>query len=755
MAANGDRHESTIARLVRHLRHDRVAGITAVGVVAVLAAAAVGFGGGAHSVLPKIGDIGAWLSNDSQGSVTHANGLSGKADTRIGLTNAAGHPLTVTQDGDTVIVLDTVTGKVTRIDPAQLTVTQTVTYGSPNVQIVSGGGKAYVVDPAKGLVQPIDPERLRVIGSPVALRAPLGAAAVDGRGTVWVPELSTGQLVPVSGGTRGAAVPIGSPGDAVHLTIANGVPVVTDTTSSTMTVLPPTGTRQTVNLPSGGGTGAVVPAATDGSVVPVLSTGSHQLVIVDTGSAVTTQVALDGFAADDLGSPQALGGRVYVPDNSTGRLIVYDSGSGRMLNQITVSGQRGRLDLFMHDGMLWANDASGSAAVSVDSAGAVHPISKYAPDLPGGPLPKPTRSSPPRPDGGGPTRGAGAPGTLPKGGNGKGSGNGDGGGNGNGGGNGGGRGTPVKPPTQPPPRTPPPTPPKTTPPTTAPPTTPPAAPPNAPTGIGETAGAGFVEVKFSPSAGATPTSYTLSDLPSGATAAPDSVSPNGPYEFRVTGLSCDQTYKFSVAANYPTGAKSSSGGSARPCLAPSTPGGLNLNVGTQKQVGAAWQAAKDNGGTVTYTVTIKGGNVKGTTKSTTAATSKTFSGLTNFDSYTVAVTAANSAGTSRQASTSKTLGNLNGQGGHIYNNPVYAVNERSTMDADGTGNIVGSFGANSNAPVTVLCVDTGGRWQDPDTTHTPNGSTWYYLSKPQKGWVATGYVTGPKNVWSCDGAYGG
>jgi hypothetical protein len=755
-AAARDRHESTIARIVRNLRRDRVAGITAVGAVAVLAAAAVGFGGGAHSVLPRIGDIGAWLSNDSQGSVTHANGLSGKADTRIGLTNAAGHPLTVTQDGDTVIVLDTVTGKVTRIDPSQLTVTQSVTYGSPNVQIISGGGKAYVVDPTKGLVQAIDPDRLSVIGEPVALRAPLGVAAVDGRGTAWVPELSTGQLVPVTGGTKGAPVPVGSPGDVVHLTMANGVPVATDTTAATMTVLPPSGARQTVKLPATGGTAMVGPTATDGSVVPLLATGSHQMVIVDTRDAVTTEVALDGFAADDLGAPQALGGRVYVPDSTTGRLIVYDSVSGRMLNQITVSGRRGRISVFMHDGMLWANDASGSAAVSVDSSGAVHPISKYTPDLPGGPLPRPSSSPSPHAQGGGPDPGAGAPGSEPKGGSGE-RGKGDGG-NGGGNGNGGGAGVPGRPtppkaspappnpkppnPTPPSPTPPSPTPPGPTPPRTTPPrTTPPAAPPNAPTGIGETAGAGYIEVKFSPSTGATPTSYTLSGLPSGATADPQSVPPDGPYQFRVSGgMDCGTPYKFSVVANFPTGTRSNSGGSALSCTAPGAPSGLSLDVGTQKQITATWQAARANGGTVTYTAGISGG-----TSANVTGTSKTFTGLKNFQSYTVTVTATNGAGASKPpASAAKSLSHAVWNG-HIGNNPKDPVALRPTPSTSQTQKQW--FPAPGGAAVSVVCVMPGGAWVDP--TGSPSGSNWYKVSNPQPGYVATGYVVGVSGVWSC------
>ncbi|GIH18853.1 fibronectin type III domain-containing protein [Rugosimonospora africana] len=755
------RQESTVARAVRVLRTERLAGITAVGAVAVLIVSLVGFGGGAHSVLPRIADIGAWLANDSQGSVTHANGLSGKADTRVTLTNAAGHPLKVIQDGDTVLVEDTVTGTVTRIDPAQLTVTQSVSYGSAGVQVVAGGGKAYVVDPVKGLVQPIDPDRLSVIGPPVGLTAPLGTAAVDGHGTAWVPVLRSGQLTPVSGGTAGAPVTVGSPGDLFTLTIAAGTPVVTDVTSATMTVLVPGGGRRTVNLPTGPGgpppATLLAPASTDGAVIPLLATGSHQMVVVDTAAGRPTSVNLDGFDRDDLGGPETLGGRVYIPDNTTGRLIVYDSASGRLLNQVNVSGRSGRLNLFLNDGMLWANDASGAAAVSVDSAGAVHTISKYTPDLPGGPLPH-ASPTPTQTSGGGSLPGPGDDpgrrGNSGNGGNQSGGGNGQSGAGGQGGGGagggGGGRGGNPPPPVT---RSSPPAPPTTKPPTTQPAapkspspkppaTTPAGAPPDSAHGVSETPGPGYIDVKFSPSSGATPTSYTLSGLPSGASVSPDSVPAGGPYSFHVTGLACTGTpYKFTVVANYSTGPKQASGGGAQPCLVPSMPRSLKLNGSTQRQIGVSWQAPSSDGGAkVTYTV--KGG---GKTLSA-SGTSATITGLTNFSSYTVTVAAKNGAGSSQPPAQGSVqiAHNVNG---HLGGDALYGVNVRSSTSASGTGNIVHTFDKGSTAAVTVKCEKNGGSWTDP--TGSPTGDTWYQVTSPYAGYIATAYVTGASGAWNC------
>jgi hypothetical protein len=728
MASNG--MGTTLVRALKVLRTERVAGVTAIGIVGVLMATVAGLGGRAHSVLPTLRDIGAWLSNDQKGSVTHANGVASKPDATVPLSNAAGHKLIVTQDGDIVIVTDTVTGTATRIDAGQLRVVQSANYGSPAVQIVAGAGRAYAIDPVRGVAQPIDPNQLTTLGAPVALTPPISGAGLDAAGTLWLALPGTGEAASVIGDRAAARIPIGSPGDTLMLTIAGGVPVLTDATAGTVTVLPASGARQTVNLPLPGGSGVLLaPTATDGAVVPLLAKGSQQIVIVDTATGRPTAVALDGLTGHDLGTPQALGGRVYVPDNTTGRLIVYDTASGRTLNQVAVGGGPGRIELFTRDGVLWANDAQGSAAVSIDSSGTVTPVSKYTTDLPGGSLPSiaPSASANPRAPGGGPGVGGRAPGHN-NGGTGGNPRGGSGGGGSGGGGSGGSGNTP--PPSPRPPSPAPPAPP------------PPPAPPNAATNIGETPGPGYVDVKFSPAAGATPSSYTLSGVPSGATVTPSRVT-GSPYRFRVTGLSCGAPYTFKVVANYPTAALSASGGSARACLPPGAPRNLNLDTGTSQQITASWQApADEGGGSVTYTAQLDGNGATGVG----GATSHLFTGVSNFNSHTVTVTAKNAAGRSQPpASTSKRLEHAPWHG-TTFNNSLAELYIRQSPTTNSA--IQHTFAANTSNPVTVVCQATGGAWHD---FHDPNlnGNTWYKVSSPATGYMATGYVTGVSGVWPC------
>src|SRR5436853_184047 len=81
---------------------------------------------------------------------------------------------------------------------------------------------------AAGLVQRVDPESLATMGPAIGLRSPLGAAALDGQGTLWVPVPSTGQVVPIRAGRQGTPVGVGHPGDPMTLTVAQGAAVVTD-----------------------------------------------------------------------------------------------------------------------------------------------------------------------------------------------------------------------------------------------------------------------------------------------------------------------------------------------------------------------------------------------------------------------------------------------------------------------------------------------------------------------------------------------
>jgi hypothetical protein len=104
----------------------------------VIGVIAVVLGGGVALVVPRPPDIGAWLGVGNKGTV--ANGLSG------------------------------------RIDPPQLTVAESWHYGAAGAEVVAGSGRLYVIDPAAGTVQRVNPDTLATIGGPVRLPPALTSA---------------------------------------------------------------------------------------------------------------------------------------------------------------------------------------------------------------------------------------------------------------------------------------------------------------------------------------------------------------------------------------------------------------------------------------------------------------------------------------------------------------------------------------------------------------------------------------------------
>ena len=560
-------------------------GCIAMAVVVVVAGAA--FGANPHRVLAAVHGVTAWLANDSQGSVTRANGLSGRADARIRLAGTAGHRLKVIQDGSTILIEDLTTHTITRIDPADLTITQTAGLSTAGAQIVVGAGLAYLIDPRAGTLVPINPVSLTIDGRPITLTAPLGAnPGITSDGTLWVPDDGTGTLVPIRRGAAASPVPVGRGGDSLSLTIANGRPVVVDATSDTLTALA-TGqittlasasAKTTINLPTFSGGALLAPPATPGSIVPLLFGAQHQLVVVNIARNAVSAVPLTGLGRDHLDAPLALGTRVYIPDESAGALVAYDTATQALGSQVAIGSGPGPIDAFVQNGVLWANAPDGARAVAVNSDGSSYSIDKYQPGLPGGPLParhhSPVSHIPP------PLLGPVGP-PVPSPGPGP-------------------TGTPHPPPPRlgptkhpHPGRSPSPRPrprprPRPTPGPTHTPTPPPPTPPTAPSNVIETPQAGSILVNFSPVSTGTPLRYVLHSAPGTPTVPPEQVGAHGPFTFTVTGLSCAQTYAFTVTAVFGNGQKASApAAAARPCLPPGAPGNLKATPADQK-INLSW-----------------------------------------------------------------------------------------------------------------------------------------------------------------------
>lgn len=602
----------------------RATGYIALCSVGALVGTSVVVGSGKAGAVPDLSDIGAWLTSSRTGEAAHANGLTGDVDGKVKLPGMGDHPVSISQDGKTVLVLDEKTGKLVRIDPSQLSAEQSSRYGT-GLQLVSGGSYAYLVDPVKARVQRIDPVRTTRIGAPVDLGSgPLGKAVADRKGTLWVPVPGQGRVVPFPHGKKGHAVAVadrsGKP-DTLVMTLADGRPVVTDTKGGTVTLLKHSGRGMRFKLPGAvteAPTGSVlVPASTAGDVVPVLARESGRMTLVNTRTGSLLNARL-GAGGHDYGTPQVLGSKVYVPDNSNGTLKVYDTEEAAIASPIKVTGKRGKLSLFVRDGLLWVNDADNATAVVVNSAGHVNRVHKYDDQAPSGRKP---RKNDPSGDSGqhDPAQGSDAPDppsdTPP-----------------------GADGSPHKPDRSREPDTP------EVPDKPKKPDGEEKKPAPRPPGTPQTqSGAGSIRISFAPSPGVKPTGYRLTGAPGGAEVKPQKVGADGPFTFEVSGGSCDQQYSFSVVAEFAGGKTAESGRSAptRPCVAPGAPqkvthsfpqGGRGINL--------TWQAPGIAGKGTRYTVTGSGNDPK----QPFAATHVSLTGLKNNRTYNLSVAATNAAG---------------------------------------------------------------------------------------------------------------
>ncbi|GAA4969792.1 hypothetical protein GCM10023205_38950 [Yinghuangia aomiensis] len=344
-----------------------------------LVAGMVVAGMGAAGADPNLSDIGAWLASDGKSSISHVNGLTGQVDGRVQLPKNSKSQLQVSEDGKSVLVMDTTTGQVSRIDPAQLTVPQTADFQA-GTQVFSGGGKAWLVDAAKGEVQAIDPVALAPLGPPVPVGArPLGTAQADPSGTLWIPVPATGQLVPFTT-QPGAPIKVAEPGGAMMLTLASGRPVVTDVVGGRLLVVSGTGIERTVTLPSeltkGKADKLQAPGRSEGPLVPILAADTGVLTLVDIDSGSVSAVPLK-LGDHDFGPPQVLGAKVYIPDRTTGSLAVYNTVRNEFEPQLKVTGVPGPLEAYVRDGLLWVNAPNSATAAVVNVQGQIHLIGKF------------------------------------------------------------------------------------------------------------------------------------------------------------------------------------------------------------------------------------------------------------------------------------------------------------------------------------------------------------------------------------------
>ena len=221
---------------------------------------------------------GAWMASSSAGSVSHV-GPDG-VDATVALPRSQGDLRVVQVDG--VAYVTDADGRLSRIDPAQLEVSQETLLPSSNARLVAGGGRLYAVDAAAGTVRELDPVQLTSIGPAVFVGQPLGAAVVDEHGVLWVTDTTTGRVVAVDGHMVGSAHQVAAPGVDVRLSVVGPDIVAVNPSTSTATVVSGPATSEPHAIPREAGATLAGPDAVDeGQILPIVS-GPHSLALNQT-----------------------------------------------------------------------------------------------------------------------------------------------------------------------------------------------------------------------------------------------------------------------------------------------------------------------------------------------------------------------------------------------------------------------------------------------------------------------------------------
>jgi hypothetical protein len=631
--------------------------------------------------------------------MTLVDGITGRVSAQLMLRGTAGHELQVSQEGNTILVYDPSTGILTRINAGTLK-----SSGSrstiPGIALVAGPNAAYLVDYGAATVQRINLGTLATSGNMVRIGGQIGQAGVDAKGTLWVPRLDTGQVIPVDGAGAGRPVTVASRKSDLSVSIAGGKPVVVDPAAGKVGYLSGTGVSWLARLPQAGASW-VVPPREDGSMLPLVSGGKGMLDIVDLSHRQVQPVPLGPGAPRQVGPPIADSGRVYIPDYDNGRVLAYNIAAGAWDASFTVAGRPGPFDAVSRNGIAYFSNPNGPQTVVVGPSGKPAPLNKYTP-----PSPKTPASSPPVPGAG---AGPGPVSPLPA------------------------RGAAPPPaPVQPP------QPPAQKPPANS------TAPPMPPQNVQAAAqGAGTANVAWTAPAGGGPvSSYTVTSQPPGASQPVAGTATSA----TVSGLTCATVYRFTVTAAGPGGqATSGASPAVRPCTTPAAPAGVTAAGQSDGSIQANWNAVS---GATNYQVSYQG-PTSGTVQAAANSLAIPATSLTYLGSYTITVYAMNPAGTSPGGGTTATAGppgqsftvdvTLSKTAQNPCTDPsVQNCRAEISHDPAYDGNVAG-YAPQGNT-VTGYCYKLG------QTVRNDNGATspaWIYTTTIATGYLPSMWLGGP------------
>lgn len=343
--------------------------VSGLGVVA-LAGAVLGalFGAGSPARSVSLRDGSLWIQSLT-GSLERLDTGSGAIGYRLS-TPVAGAPLEIVDDGTTTVLRDPKTGAIRSIDlsaaKAKLSPPSDL---APEARLVSGAGRTFVLFAARGEVAVLDPATLAV-GAAVTLGGPLGSAAVDGGGTLWVALPSLGFVVPVSaeGGRPqpGDRAPVGGPATGIDVTVSAGAAYVVDRAAGVLLRLRPGKAEEVARIPSQAIVAEAQGDPVDGHVV--VGDPSGAILRIDPRTGRITRFDLPGRDGRRLGPAVQSSNRVAVPDLDTGELVIIDPATGATEARPVRRGG-GPVPVVAADGAVVANDPGSRSAVVITPTG--------------------------------------------------------------------------------------------------------------------------------------------------------------------------------------------------------------------------------------------------------------------------------------------------------------------------------------------------------------------------------------------------
>ena len=327
--------------------------------IAVVAAIPIGFAL-AHQGFPEaevqLDAHDVWVTN---GTALLGGRLNRQIEELNGAVSGQAHDLDVVQNGESVFLVESAEGRISRVDPAYTNLVEPATMargsavalGGTTLAIVSPSGSLWAVSTANGLA--FDPA-----SAPVADLGAGGQAVVTPAGVVLATSVAHQELVRVDApGARPATHPLSVPEDG-QLAAAGEHAVLLDPAKHSLirddgsTIGLPASVADHARLQQSGADGDEVAIATgSGVVVVALGTGAARTISADLGAPVTS--------ASQISAPVVVGHCVHGAWAAAQRYLLACDGRDPRTVDIEQTTQGSTMEFRVNRSVVALNDLDG------------------------------------------------------------------------------------------------------------------------------------------------------------------------------------------------------------------------------------------------------------------------------------------------------------------------------------------------------------------------------------------------------------